>query len=145
MVLVYIGIPYFCDWKPGRFRTTSLRRKWNKFWYQINPFNNLQLQNEHHVLLANFIELANALTINPLLDQLSATMTYQLPLHLKQRNKITQDSSASCLGRLIIACWYSCRAMLPDWMPNREILVDQSGRRDKAFKPGLSRLKQDVW
>jgi len=35
--------------------------------------------------------------------------------------------------------------MLPDWMPNRDFLVDQPGRRDKAFKPGLSRLKQDVW
>jgi len=35
--------------------------------------------------------------------------------------------------------------MLPDWMPNRDFLVDQTGRRDKAFKPGLSRLKQDVW
>jgi len=30
-------------------------------------------------------------------------------------------------------------------MPNRNLLVDQAGRRDKAFKPGLSRLKQDVW
>jgi len=28
---VYTGIQYFCDWKPGRFRTTSLRRKSNKF------------------------------------------------------------------------------------------------------------------
>jgi len=34
MMLVYIGIP-------GRFRTTSLRRKSNKFRYEINPFNNL--------------------------------------------------------------------------------------------------------
>jgi len=25
----------FCDWKPGRFRTTSLRRKSNKFRYEI--------------------------------------------------------------------------------------------------------------
>jgi len=23
---VSIGIPYFCDWKPGRFRTTNLIR-----------------------------------------------------------------------------------------------------------------------
>jgi len=23
---VWLGIPYFCDWKPGRFRTTSLIR-----------------------------------------------------------------------------------------------------------------------
>jgi len=30
-------------------------------------------------------------------------------------------------------------------MPNRDFLIDQPGRRDKAFKPGLSRLKQDVW
>jgi len=22
----FLGIPYFCDWKPGRFRTTSLIR-----------------------------------------------------------------------------------------------------------------------
>jgi len=36
--------------------------------------------------------------------------------------------------------------MLPDSMPNRDFLVDQPGRRDKAFKPGLSQqLKQDVW
>jgi len=35
--------------------------------------------------------------------------------------------------------------MLPDWMPNRDFLVDQPGRRDKAFTPGLSLLKQDVW
>jgi len=31
-------------------------------------------------------------------------MTYQLHLHLKQRNKITYHSSASWLIRLIIAC-----------------------------------------
>jgi len=30
-------------------------------------------------------------------------------------------------------------------MPNRDFLIDQPGRRDKAFKPGLSRLQQDVW
>jgi len=35
LMLVYIGIPYFCDWKPGRFRTTSFRRKSNKFRYEI--------------------------------------------------------------------------------------------------------------
>jgi len=35
--------------------------------------------------------------------------------------------------------------MLPDCMPNRDFLVDQLGRRDKAFKPGLYQLKQDVW
>ena len=35
--------------------------------------------------------------------------------------------------------------MLLDWMPNWDFLVDQPGRRDKAFKPGLSQLKQDVW
>jgi len=52
------------------------------------------LQKEHPLLLANFTELANALTINPLLDQLPTTMTYQLPLHLKQRNKVTHDSWA---------------------------------------------------
>jgi len=56
------------------------------------------------LLLANFTELANVLTINPLLDQLTTAMTYQLPLHLKQRNKITHHSSARCLNRLIIAC-----------------------------------------
>ena len=28
--------------------------------------------------------------------------------------------------------------MLADWMPNRDFLVDWPGRRDKAFKPGLS-------
>jgi len=37
------------------------------------------LQKEHHLLLANFTKLANALTINPLLDQLPTTLTYQLP------------------------------------------------------------------
>jgi len=36
------------------------------------------LQKEHPILLANFTELANALTINPLLNQLATTMTYQL-------------------------------------------------------------------
>jgi len=56
------------------------------------------LQKEHPLLLAN------ALTINPLLDHLPTTMMYQLPLHLKQRNKITHHSSASWLNRLIIAC-----------------------------------------
>jgi len=61
------------------------------------------LQKEHP-LLANFTELANALTINPILDQLPITMTYQLPLHQKQRNKIMHHSSASWLSRLIIAC-----------------------------------------
>jgi len=53
------------------------------------------LQKENPLLLANFTELANALTINPLLDQLPTTMTYQLTLHVKQRNKITHHSSAS--------------------------------------------------
>jgi len=33
MMLVYIDIPYFCNWKPERFRTTSLERKSNKFRY----------------------------------------------------------------------------------------------------------------
>jgi len=42
------------------------------------------LQKEHPLLLANFTELANVLTINPLLGQLPTTMTYQLPLDLKQ-------------------------------------------------------------
>jgi len=42
------------------------------------------LQKEHPLQLAKFTELANALTINPLLDQLPTTMTYQLPLHIKQ-------------------------------------------------------------
>jgi len=46
------------------------------------------LQKEHPLQLANFTELANALTINPILDKLPTTMTYQLPLHFKQRNKI---------------------------------------------------------
>jgi len=32
-----------------------------------------------------------------------------------------------------------------EWMLNRDFLVDWPGRRDKAFKPGLSRLKRDVW
>jgi len=62
------------------------------------------LQKEHPHLLANFTELANALTINPLLDQSPTTMTYQLPLHLKQRSKIAHHSSASWLNRLIVAC-----------------------------------------
>jgi len=30
-------------------------------------------------------------------------------------------------------------------MPNRDVLVDWPGCRDKAFKPGLSRPKLDVW
>jgi len=62
------------------------------------------LQKLHPLLLANFTELANALTINPLPDQLPITMTYQLPLHLNQQNKITHHSSASWLNRLIIVC-----------------------------------------
>jgi len=62
------------------------------------------LQKEHPLLLANFTELANALTINPLLDQLFTTMTYQLPSHLKQRNKITHHSSANWLKTPMIAC-----------------------------------------
>jgi len=33
--------------------------------------------------------------------------------------------------------------ILSDWMSNRDFLVDWSGRRDKAFKPGLSRLKRE--
>jgi len=61
------------------------------------------LQKEHPLLPANFTELANPLTINPLLDQLPTTMTYQLPLHLKQWKKVTHQSSASW-HRLIIAC-----------------------------------------
>jgi len=32
-----------------------------------------------------------------------------------------------------------------DWMLNRDFLVDWLGRRDNAIKPGLSRLKRDVW
>jgi len=103
------------------------------------------LYEEHPLLLANFTELANTLTINPLLDQLPTTKTYQLPSHLKERNKITHHFSASWLNRLIIACSYSCRVTLPDWMPYRDFLFDQPGHRVKAFKPGLSRLKQDVW
>jgi len=31
-------------------------------------------------------------------------MTYQLPLYLKQRNKIAHHSSASWLNRLITTC-----------------------------------------
>jgi len=61
------------------------------------------LQREHPLLLANFTELANALTINSLRGQLPNTMMYQLPFHLKQRNKITHHSSASWLNSLIIA------------------------------------------
>jgi len=61
------------------------------------------LQKEHPLLLANFTELAISLTINPSLDQSPTTMKYQLPLHLKQRNKITHPS-ASWLNGLIIAC-----------------------------------------
>jgi len=30
-------------------------------------------------------------------------------------------------------------------MRNRDFLADWPGRRDKALKPGLSRLKRDVW
>jgi len=62
------------------------------------------LKKEYPLLLDNFTELANALTINPLLGQLPTTITYQLPLHLKQRNKITQHTSACWLNRLITAC-----------------------------------------
>jgi len=35
--------------------------------------------------------------------------------------------------------------MMADWRPNRDVFVDWPGRWDKAFKPGLSRLKRDVW
>jgi len=62
------------------------------------------LQKEHPLLLATIAELANALTINPLLVQLPTTMACQLPLHLKQRNKFTYHSSVSWLNKLIIAC-----------------------------------------
>jgi len=34
--------------------------------------------------------------------------------------------------------------MLADWMPNRDVLVDWPGHRDKAVKPGQSQLKRDV-
>ena len=30
-------------------------------------------------------------------------------------------------------------------MRNRDFLADWPGRQDKALKPGLSRLKRDVW
>jgi len=62
------------------------------------------LQKEHPLLLATITELANAITINPLLDQLPTTMTCQLPLHLKQRNKITHHSSVCWSNRPIIGC-----------------------------------------
>jgi len=35
--------------------------------------------------------------------------------------------------------------MLADLMRNRDFLADWPGRRDKALKPGLSRLKRDIW
>jgi len=35
--------------------------------------------------------------------------------------------------------------ILADSMPNQDFLVDWPGRRDKAFKLGLSLLKRDVW
>jgi len=35
--------------------------------------------------------------------------------------------------------------MMADCMLNRNFLGDWPGCRDKAFKPGLSRLKRDVW
>jgi len=88
------------------------------------------LQKEHSLLLANVTELSNALTINPLLDQLPTTMTYQLPLHLKQRNKITHHSSASWLNRLIIVCYCNIRVGLccltecitgTFWLTNRDV------------------------
>ena len=34
---------------------------------------------------------------------------------------------------------------MPDWMQNRNYLVDWPERRDKAFKPGLSQLKREEW
>ena len=37
-----------------------------------------------------------------------------------------------------------CRIILADWMPNKHFLVDYPGPLNKAFKPGLSRLKRDV-
>jgi len=41
------------------------------------------LHKEHPLLLASFTEQANALTFNPLLDQLPTTLTYQLQyLHI---------------------------------------------------------------
>jgi len=30
-------------------------------------------------------------------------------------------------------------------MPYQDFLFDQPGHWNKAFKPGLSRLKQDIW
>jgi len=45
------------------------------------------LQKEHPLLLANFTQLANALTINPLLNQLPTTMTYQLGYHYIWNNE----------------------------------------------------------
>ena len=38
-----------------------------------------------------------------------------------------------------------CKTTLADWMRDRDFLADWPGRRDKALKPGLSRLKRDVW
>jgi len=35
--------------------------------------------------------------------------------------------------------------ILADWMPNRDFMVDWPERQEKAFEPGLSRLKRDVW
>jgi len=62
-----------------------------------------------------------------------------------KQEKQDHTFSASELNRPITACYYSCRAMLADWMLNRDILVDWLGRRHKVFKAGLSRLKRDVW
>jgi len=69
--------------------------------------------------------------------------------HLTQLNKKKQDhpllfsklAEQTNHGLLIFAF----RAMLAGWMPNLDVLVDWPGRRDKVFKPGLSRLKQDLW
>jgi len=39
----------------------------------------------------------------------------------------------------------TCRTILADWMNTRDFLADWPGRRDKAFKLGVCRLKLDVW
>jgi len=85
------------------------------------------LQKEHPLLLVNFTELASALTINPLLDQLPTKTTFQLPLHLKQKTRsriILQqvdetDQSKHANIRVGLCCLTECLTVT-FWLTNRD-------------------------
>jgi len=90
-MLMYIDAPYFCDWKPGRFTTTSLRRKSNKFRYEINPFNNVQLQKEHPLLPA--IALNNQPITGPVTHYNDVSITFA--------SKTTKPDHPSFFSKLV--------------------------------------------